>query len=247
VTWVKLDDHFADHPKILGLSDRAYRAYVDGLCYCARYLTDGKIGGAPLKRLTKPVVVTELTTAGLWEYNGDGVVVHDYLEYQPSSAAILSKRAADSERKKVGVAPEAKRPVPVTPRSESKSNSEQQRKPKKPDELWDALVEILKTQPATSSERGRWNAALKQLREAGATAEDIRARAKVYRATYPDAALTPTALSSNWGSLAPKRVMVPPCDQCGVGGGQHTADCPVVAPFNDSDIENVAVQIEAHR
>lgn len=92
MTWVKLDDHFADHPKILGLSDSAYRAYVDGLCYCTRYLTDGKITAAPLKRLARGKIVTELVSAGLWEQNGDGVNVHDYLEYQFSRSEIEATR-----------------------------------------------------------------------------------------------------------------------------------------------------------
>jgi len=73
--------------------------------------------------------------------------------------------------------------------------------PRPRDELWDALVDSLKNEPETSSERGRWNAALKQLREAGATPREIKTRSEAYRRRYPDAALTPTALASNWGAL----------------------------------------------
>jgi hypothetical protein len=102
VTWVKLDDHFDEHEKVVGLSEAAFRAFVEGLCYCSRNLTDGRIPAAKLKRLTRTRTAGELVDAGLWHPNGDGVRVHDYLEFQPSSATIRAKRAADSERKKSG-------------------------------------------------------------------------------------------------------------------------------------------------
>lgn len=102
MTWVKIDDHFADHPKILALSDAAYRAYVDGLCYCARYLTDGKIADAPLKKLARRGAVAELEQAGLWKRNGAGVIVHDYLVYQEDSATVMERRRKDSARKRGG-------------------------------------------------------------------------------------------------------------------------------------------------
>jgi hypothetical protein len=90
VTWVRLDDHFADHPKILGLSDGAYRAFVDGLCYASRYLTDGHIPTAAVKTIARHKLrpVAELIEAGLWEQNGSGVIVHDYLEFQPSRSTV---------------------------------------------------------------------------------------------------------------------------------------------------------------
>ena len=102
MTWVKIDDGFHDHPKIEALSSDAYRAFIGGLCYCARFLTDGHIPPARVKQLGRTAAVRELEQVGLWDRNGDGVHVHDYLEYQPSSAAILAKRAAESARKRRG-------------------------------------------------------------------------------------------------------------------------------------------------
>jgi hypothetical protein len=94
VTWVKLDDHFADHPKIVGLSDAAYRAYVDGLCYCARHLTDGAIPLAVVKVVARGRgrVILELEANGLWDQNGKGVNVHDYLEFQLSRSEVEAAR-----------------------------------------------------------------------------------------------------------------------------------------------------------
>ncbi len=98
MTWVKLDDQFSDHPKVKALSDPAYRAFVDGLCFCSRYLTDGRIPAANIRAIAKTRAVSELVSAGMWERNGDGVLVHDYLDFQPSAKRIRAKRASDSRR-----------------------------------------------------------------------------------------------------------------------------------------------------
>ncbi len=41
--WLKIDDGFAEHRKIVGLNDRAFRLHVVALVYCARNLTDGHL------------------------------------------------------------------------------------------------------------------------------------------------------------------------------------------------------------
>ena len=54
----------------------------------------------------------------------------------------------------------------------------------------------------TRSSRGQLNKAVKELREIGATEEQVTAKAKAYRTQYPNAALTPTALVKHWSSFA---------------------------------------------
>lgn len=103
--------------------------------------------------------------------------------------------------------------------------------PRPRDEIWDSLTQELRSQPETKTERGRWNAAVKQLRDASATPEQIAARCREYRKRWPGVSLTPTALAANWGSLAPpaRKLASAPCPDCGVGDGRHLADCPSVA------------------
>ena len=43
MAWIKIDDSFPDHPKVIGLSDKAFRIHIEGLCYSGRFLTDGLI------------------------------------------------------------------------------------------------------------------------------------------------------------------------------------------------------------
>jgi hypothetical protein len=86
------------------------------------------------------------------------------------------------------------------------------------DDLWDCVVDVFEySDKLTSLERGRINKALKSLREVGATADEIRARASVYRNQFPNVAFTPLALASNWSQLEPKgrrRSSVERCRDC---------------------------------
>ena len=42
--FARLSLDYADHPKIVGLSDAAFRAHVELILYSRKYLTDGVIG-----------------------------------------------------------------------------------------------------------------------------------------------------------------------------------------------------------
>lgn len=75
------------------------------------------------------------------------------------------------------------------------------------DYSFEALVEVCghSLSEITTDERGRINAALKQLREVQPDdfllADLIHERAKQYRDMYEDATLTPQALAGNWSQL----------------------------------------------
>ncbi|MEN6301702.1 MAG: hypothetical protein ABFD96_03215 [Armatimonadia bacterium] len=77
--------------------------------------------------------------------------------------------------------------------------------PWRTDPLWDALAREMRRQPETTSERGRWNHAVKELRDAGATPADIEARSVEYRRRWPKVEFTPTGLAANWGTLGTPR------------------------------------------
>ena len=110
------------------------------------------------------------------------------------------------------------------------------------DEIWDALAAVLGHDPATSSERGAWNRACKDLRAVAATSAEIRVRAGRWAQVYPGARLTAPALARHWGELAPPtsparpraRVVVPcaACDSTGwsTGPGGDVAPCSACQP-----------------
>jgi biotin operon repressor len=79
---------------------------------------------------------------------------------------------------------------------------EQSSRPK--DQLFETVAEACRIELTnlTRSSRGQLNKAVKELREVGATEDDVTAKAKAYRTQYPNATLTPTALVKHWSSFA---------------------------------------------
>ena len=98
MTWIKIDDTLPNNPKILPLSDKAFRLYIEGLCYANQYLTDGFLPEAIVQRLDIGLVHQELADAGLWLYVEGGMQIHDYCEHQTSKAQIEAKRGQGRER-----------------------------------------------------------------------------------------------------------------------------------------------------
>jgi len=102
VPWAKLDDQFSDHPKVVAAGPLAGWLAVCGLCYASRYLTDGYIPLAQVRKLADLDNAAELTdrlvAAGLWEAIEGGYMIHDYLEYNPSRAQVLAAREANARR-----------------------------------------------------------------------------------------------------------------------------------------------------
>jgi len=103
-TWIKIDDGFNDHPKIVGLSDLAFRVHISGLCYAGRYLTDGFVPMSIAIRLANNdmMAVVDLTQVGLWieDVQNNGFRIHDYLAHQTSKNEVEQKRATTRERQK---------------------------------------------------------------------------------------------------------------------------------------------------
>lgn len=90
MTWVQIDDDYPDHPKVIGLSDAAFRLHVRALCYCNRHLTDGVPAVAFWKGNEE--ARDEFFGAGLLDHVRGVYRLHDFHLYQPSRAQILAKR-----------------------------------------------------------------------------------------------------------------------------------------------------------
>jgi hypothetical protein len=98
-TYVKIADSMPDHPKVVRLSDSAFRLWVEAICYCSRHLTDGVISPAALRKVGPPKAARELAEAGLLEVHGPDWLVHDYLQHQRSAAEVA---AAVEQRREAG-------------------------------------------------------------------------------------------------------------------------------------------------
>jgi hypothetical protein len=102
MTWARLDDLLPVHPKVRALTDAAFRLYICAICWSNQHLTDGHVPAGQLRYLSdvrRPLQCAEqLITAGLWEPNGDGWMIHDYLDYQASADKVRQDRDAKRQR-----------------------------------------------------------------------------------------------------------------------------------------------------
>jgi hypothetical protein len=108
VPWANLDDQFPKHPKVLPLSDAAFRLHVSGVCHAAQYLTNGVLRAEAVPILVprfKKSTLDELLRRGQWHDLGDGCgtetcplgvpdsyVIHDYLEWNRSREHVEEER-----------------------------------------------------------------------------------------------------------------------------------------------------------
>lgn len=116
MAWVRIDDKFAQHPKVLAAGPLGMALHIAALCHCNQYLTDGFVSKQTASNLLRfdslalvdglagtdvdwPAVVEMLVCSGLWEPVDGGWVIHDYLEYQPSRKQI---QGVSEARRKAG-------------------------------------------------------------------------------------------------------------------------------------------------
>jgi hypothetical protein len=113
-TYIRVHDGMDDHPKIVGLSDGAFRLLMRAWSYCSRQLTDGRLPDAAWKDRGTPKARRELVDAGLAHLPGfdcshpgcptpppKHVQMHDYLEHQRSAAEVaeLKRKRAEAGAK----------------------------------------------------------------------------------------------------------------------------------------------------
>lgn len=102
MSWVKLDDQFPEHPKVLKAGPPAAWLYVCGLAYSSRQLTDGFIPEQAVGRLVDgkqaKALAMKLVEVGLWEAVDGGFNIHDYHDFQPSSDQVRRNRASNAAR-----------------------------------------------------------------------------------------------------------------------------------------------------
>ena len=101
---VNFDEQMPWHPKVARLSDPAFRLYVHAVCWASRAKTDGVVPSADLQHVApglrrRESLAAELVSAGLFEETGYGWMVHDYLDWNPSSAV---RRALDQQKQESG-------------------------------------------------------------------------------------------------------------------------------------------------
>jgi len=111
MSWIKLDDQWMDHPKIIKAGRDARDMWLASITWCAKHLTDGYF---PKDLLTSLAVsagidvancqtfATRLVEVSLWDATSDGYMVHDYLDYNPTKEQALATKSARKEAGRAG-------------------------------------------------------------------------------------------------------------------------------------------------
>lgn len=100
MSWLRIDDDFARHPKLLGLSHKERWTWLSILCYCARYKTAGRLPENMREAIPEvtPALLDKAMQLGLLEKNGSGYIVHDWSEYNPKDPTAAIRQARRRQR-----------------------------------------------------------------------------------------------------------------------------------------------------
>lgn len=107
MTWARLDDRFHSHRKVMR-AWKSHRAaiglHVLALTYTCGHELDGHVDVEFVELLLpktaeREKVVSALVEAGLWDENGTGWVIHDFLKFNQSAADLRDKRDKEAARK----------------------------------------------------------------------------------------------------------------------------------------------------
>src|SRR5438445_8293551 len=98
MAWVRLDDQFPFHPKLIKGGPLIRSLQVSACCYAAQFKTDGFIPAEVVctllqgfTRYLDPSAVdwgNEMVKLELWEEKEGGFLIHDYLKYNPSKRQL---------------------------------------------------------------------------------------------------------------------------------------------------------------
>lgn len=108
---------FADSPKIVGLSDSAFRTLVEMVLWSRRMLTDGFIRATVAHKLWPSESLSELLSNDVArpslarvEHDGaDGYMIHDFLAQQDSREEVEARKARNQAAGRAGGLAKAKR------------------------------------------------------------------------------------------------------------------------------------------
>lgn len=94
MSWLKVDDGFDTHPKLLELSEIQRWRWTRVLIHCARHRTDGHVNEKVLRELGLGRAIERLLTIGLLETNGSPeYLVHDWADYAPKDPTKAARQA----------------------------------------------------------------------------------------------------------------------------------------------------------
>lgn len=201
-----LDDRAWCHPKLVNLRAETHRVYINSISYSSGMGLRGVLTPPQQKLMGATASYRrELIEAGLWDDLGGDIYIHDW---DVHNAKRDDRKQRDRQRKRVERPQELPGEPPQEPPQDrtaltvsegvkevEPNGSTRQRNP-----IWDALVEVF-GEPSTDTARTLRGKVCSSLTRAGATPEELIARARSWPRHFEDATLTETALEKHWDKL----------------------------------------------
>jgi len=100
VTWFRVDDNLAFHPKVLTAGNAAMGLWVRAGSWAAQQLTDGFVPDSIVATLGGRSAAKALERAGLWVRLEGGWGFHDWHERQPLRATVEADRTRERDKKR---------------------------------------------------------------------------------------------------------------------------------------------------
>lgn len=105
MAWVRFDDGFFRHPKVVAAGRDARDVFMASVCYANANLTDGFIPEGALRMIAADAGINSHTKAvksllsnRLWFVTDGGYQIHDYLDYQVSAASVTASQSSNRKR-----------------------------------------------------------------------------------------------------------------------------------------------------
>lgn len=98
MTWGKIDDGLALHPKVMQAGNEAMGLWVRALSYSCQQLTDGFIPDEIVSVLSGKKIAKKLVDSGLWTEKNGGFQFKDWCDYQPTREQVMNERNAAKSR-----------------------------------------------------------------------------------------------------------------------------------------------------
>lgn len=99
--WAKLDDQLWAKPKVIAAGNEATGAYCRMLSYCGAQLTDGHVTEDIAGFIARaPVLDTLLEHTFVAQTPEGGLLIPDYLDFNPSKKQVEKERAEARKRMK---------------------------------------------------------------------------------------------------------------------------------------------------
>lgn len=94
MSWLRLDDGYDTHPKLLELTEQQRWRWTCVLLHCARHRTEGHVKTSVLRQLGLGRALPTLLRVGLLEENGPaGYLVHDWSAFNPKDPTKAERQA----------------------------------------------------------------------------------------------------------------------------------------------------------